>query len=94
MPKKRTARGAGGKGGAGQRDGRWKNLDVLIRGNGDVTLGRVGPVPCAAVAADGDQMLAALVRRPRESFEELFDRLDAALQRRWDDDVFVDEING
>jgi hypothetical protein len=74
--------------------GRWKNLDHLIRGNGDVTLGHVGPIRCAAVAADGDQMLAALVRRPRESFEELLDRLDAALPKRWDDEIYIDEING
>jgi hypothetical protein len=73
---------------------RWKNVDHLIRGNGDVTLGRVGPVRCAAIAADGDQMLAALVRRPRETFEALLDRLDAALQKRWDNDVCIDEING
>ncbi len=33
-------------------------------------------------------------RRRHESFEELRDRLDAALRKRWDDDVFVDEING
>jgi hypothetical protein len=31
---------------------RWKNLDFLIRGHGDITLGRVGPVPSAAIAAD------------------------------------------
>ena len=73
---------------------RWKNVYHLIRGNGDVTLGRVGPIRCAAIAADGDQMLAALVRRPRESFEELLDRLDAALQKRWNDEIYIDEING
>jgi hypothetical protein len=49
---------------------------------------------CAATAADGDQMLAGLVRRPGESFEELLDRLDSALQSRWDNDVLIDEING
>jgi len=39
-------------------------------------------------------MLAALVRRPRESFEELLDRLDAALQKCWNDEIYIDEING
>jgi hypothetical protein len=34
------------------------------------------------------------VRRPRESFEEFLDRLDAALRKRLEEDVFVDEING
>ena len=72
---------------------RWKNVDFIIRGNGDVTIGRVGPIRCAAVAADGDQMLAALVRRPRESLEDLLTRLDAALERAWEEQEFVDEIN-
>jgi hypothetical protein len=72
---------------------RWKNIDSLIRSDGKLTLGRVGPVACAAIAADGSQMLVALVRRPRESFEQLLDRLDAALRKCWDDDVRIDEIN-
>ena len=72
---------------------RWKNVDSLIRSDGELTLGRVGPVACAAIAADGSQMLVALVRRPRESFEQLLDRLDAALGKCWDDDVRIDEIN-
>ena len=59
-----------------------------------MALGRVGPVRSAAVASDGDQMLAALVRRPRESLEELLTRLDEALERRWEDEELVDEING
>lgn len=94
MAKKRTRRRTGDEGNATQKGGRWKTLEFLIRGNGDLTIGRVGPISCAATAADGDQMLAALVRRPRESFEQLLDRLDAALTRRWDDDVLIDEING
>ena len=73
---------------------RWKNLDFLIRGHGDVTLGSVGPVRSAAVAADGDQMLAALVRRPGESLEDLLTRLDEALERNWENEEFIDEING
>ncbi len=94
MAKKRTGRRVGGSDGRSQKGGRWKNLDSLIRGNGDITLGRVGPVHCAATAADGDQMLVALVRRPHETFEELLDRLDTALWKRWEEDVFIDEING
>jgi hypothetical protein len=94
MARKRRARHVPGAVGACQTGGRWGNLDFLIQGNGDITLGRVGPIDCAATAADGDQMLVALVRRPRESLEQLLDRLEAALQKRWDDDVFIDEING
>jgi hypothetical protein len=57
------------------------------------TWARVGPVACAAITADGSQMLVALIRCPRESFEQLLDRLDAALRKYWDDDVRIDEIN-
>lgn len=73
---------------------RWPNIDFLVRGHGDVTLGRVGPVHCAAVAANGDQMIAALVRRRSESLEDLLTRLEAAIESAWEDDVFIDEING
>jgi hypothetical protein len=73
---------------------RWTNIDTLVKDNGDITIGRVGPVRCAAVASDGDQMLAALVRRSRESLEDLLARLDAAIGDAWENDVFVDEING
>ena len=77
-----------------QSTARWPNIDTLVKGSGDVTIGRVGPIRCAAVASDGDQMLAALVRRPKESLEELLARLDAAIGDAWENDVFADEING
>ena len=71
-----------------------KNIEFLIDGHGDLTLGRVGPIHCAAIACDGDQQLAALVRGKRESFEALLLRLDAAFGKAWEDEVRVDEING
>ena len=73
---------------------RWGNIEYLVEGNGDITVGRIGPIQCAATAADDHQMVAALVCRDGESFEELLDRLDAALARFWEDDVLTDEING
>lgn len=73
---------------------RWRNINQLINGAGDITIGRIGPVRCAAVAADEDQQLAALVRGSRESFENLLSRLDAAIEKAWEEDAFVDEING
>jgi hypothetical protein len=65
-----------------------------VKGGGDVTIGRIGPVRCAAAAADGDQSLAMLVRRPRESLGELLDRLDKAIGKAWDEEEYIDEING
>ena len=41
---------------------RFKNIGALVKGKGDITTGRIGPVRCAAVAGDGDQQLAMLVR--------------------------------
>jgi len=71
-----------------------KNLEFLLDGHGEVTLGRVGPVRCAAVACDEDQQLAALVRDRGESMEALLVRLDAAVGKALEDEEFVDEING
>ena len=71
-----------------------KNVEALIDGHGEITVGSVGPIRCAAIAADDDQMLAALVRRPGESLLQLLERLDAALRQAWEDGEFVDEING
>ena len=53
-----------------------ENIDDLIDGNGQVTLGAIGPVQCAAVATDGTQALAMLVRRDGESLAALLRRLD------------------
>lgn len=71
-----------------------RNIDELIQDRGEVTLGRVGPIPCAAIATEGQQPLAMLVRRRRESLAALLERLDEAIGRAWDDEEFVDEING
>jgi len=70
-----------------------ENIDFLINGNGEVTLGRCGPTRCAATAADDDQCLAMLARRPGESLMELLQRLDAAIEDAYDRDIFADEIN-
>ena len=73
--------------------GAFENIEFLIDGNGDITIGAVGPVRCAATAADEDQCLAMLVRRPGESLSELLQRLDAAIADAYENNVFVDEIN-
>ena len=78
----------------GPKTTRFKNIDELVRGNGDITIGRIGPVRCGAVAADGDQQPAMLVRRPRESLDELLDRLDTAIGKAWNEEEYIDEING
>lgn len=73
---------------------RFKNIDALVKAGGEVTIGRIGPVRYGATAADEDQSLAMLERRPGESLEELLDRLDRAIVKAWDEEEYIDEING
>jgi hypothetical protein len=72
---------------------RWEHLDFLVNGEGDVTLGRVGPIRCVAAASDRHNALAMLVRRRGESLEELLTRLDEAVRLAVEEDVFSDEVN-
>ncbi|HEY5308735.1 MAG TPA: hypothetical protein VIK97_09525 [Casimicrobiaceae bacterium] len=69
------------------------NIEFLSDGNGDITIGRVGPIPCVASAADEDQCLAMLVRRPGESLMDLLQRLDAAIGDACENNVYIDEVN-
>jgi len=69
------------------------NIEFLINGNGEITIGAIASIPCAATAADEDQCLAMLVRRDSETFEQLLIRLDRALEIAADDEAFIDEIN-
>lgn len=70
-----------------------KNIEELVDNNGEITIGRVGPVSCGAAACDEADCLAMLVRRPNESLEDLLVRLDSAIEDAIEHDVFVDEIN-
>jgi len=78
----------------GAHDMKLDNIDDLIDGHGEITLGVIGPVRCAAVATDGTQALAMLVRRDGESLGALLRRLDKAIEDAREREVFVDEING
>jgi len=69
------------------------NIEFLIDGNGDITIGRVGSIRCVATAADEDQCLAMLVRRPGESLPDLLRRLDAAIADAYENEKFTDEVN-
>ena len=60
----------------------------------EIKLGPVGSVGCAAIASDEATCLAMLVRGRDESFMELLERLDQAIEDAIENDVFVDEING
>lgn len=72
---------------------RFPNIEWLITGSGDITLGRMKPIGCVATAADEDICYAMLVRRPSESLLELLQRLDEAIALASEDLVPVDEVN-
>ncbi len=69
------------------------NIEFLIDGNGEITIGRVGPAHCAATACNDHQALAMLVRRDDESLQQLLVRLETAIEMAVDEEIFIDEIN-
>ncbi len=71
----------------------WKHLETLMNGEGDITIGRVGPIRCVATASDGYNTLAMLVRRGAESLEQLLMRLDDAVRQAVEEEIVTDEIN-
>lgn len=60
---------------------------------GEITLGEMYPVGCVAVAADGHNSLAMLRRRDGETLAQLLIRLDQAIGKALEQDIFTDEIN-
>jgi hypothetical protein len=67
--------------------------EFVIHGDGQISIASIGPVRCAAIASNEHNMLAALMRRPDETLQQLLERLDHAVQLARDEDVFTDEIN-
>ena len=70
-----------------------KNIEALIEDGGDITIGKLGVIDCAATAADGHNALAMLVRRDGETISALLKRLDKAIGRYYETDEPTDEIN-
>ena len=71
-----------------------KNIGALIADGGDITIGAIYPIECAATAADNHNTVAMLVRRENETLNALLKRLDKAIGKFYDNDEIVDEING
>jgi hypothetical protein len=60
---------------------------------GEISVGTLEPVGCVAVAADGHNSLAMLVRRKDETLAQLLIRLDLAIGLANTEDIFTDEVN-
>jgi hypothetical protein len=71
----------------------WPHLQALIEGGGSISIGRIDPIPCAAVASDEHGMYAALLRRDDEGLIDLLNRLDIALDAAFAHKIYTDEIN-
>lgn len=69
------------------------NIEALVDGEGQITIGAIYPIRCVAVANDGHNSLAMLVRRDGETLVQLLIRLDAAIAKAYDEDKFIDEVN-
>lgn len=72
----------------------WPHIEDLIDSDGTITVGRVAPIDCAAIASDESTMLAALVRNKDESLLDLLQRLDEAIRMAVEEEHYTDEING
>jgi hypothetical protein len=70
-----------------------KNIEALIADGGDITIGAIYPIECAATAADNHNTVAMLVRRENETLNALLKRLDKAIGKFYDNEEIVDEIN-
>lgn len=70
-----------------------QNIVALIDSGGQISIGGIHPIPCAAIANDDHQALAMLQRRRGESLHELLIRLDSAIATAWNEERLIDEIN-
>ena len=68
------------------------NVAELIK-DGEITIGVLRPIGCVAMASDGHNTLAMLVRQKGETLAQLLTRLDLAIATAFTEDIFTDEIN-
>ena len=68
------------------------NISELIA-DGEITVGELYSVGCVATATDGHNSLAMLKRRRSETLLQLLTRLDQAIAKAFNEDIFTDEIN-
>lgn len=60
---------------------------------GEITVGNKYPIGGVAVASDEHNALAMLVRHDGETLAQLLTRLDHAVGKALDEDIYTDEIN-
>ena len=90
---KRSRRRTAPSGVAGQNQPPLANIAALIEDGGQITIGALHPIECAAIANDDQDCLAMLQRKPGETLPQLLERLDAAIATARTTGDFTDEIN-
>ena len=71
----------------------WPSITHLLDTGGQITLGQIFPIDCAITAGYEHNTLVMLQRREGETLPQMLDRLDASIERAWDNDEPIDEIN-
>ncbi len=69
------------------------NIAAFIDEGGQITIGALRPIKCAAIANDHHDCRAMLQRKPTETLQQLLERLDAAIDRARTTGELTDEIN-
>ena len=69
------------------------NIEAIVTGGGDITLGAAAGIECVATACDEAQCLAMLVKRDEETLGQLLQRLDRAIEEAQDNACMIDEVN-
>jgi hypothetical protein len=70
-----------------------RNIAALIDDGGNISIGAVDPIDCAATAADHHNTLVMLARRDGETLAALLKRLDKSLGRYYETGETIDEVN-
>ena len=69
-----------------------RNIEALIEDGGDVSLGREDDYPFVAIATEGDDVVAMLVRKEGETLTALLRRLDRAVGKYFENGQVIDEV--
>jgi hypothetical protein len=68
------------------------NLDALIP-DGQITIGKILPIGNVAIATMGQQTIAMLRQRPGDALLDVLQRLDEAVKKAIETNIYTDEIN-
>ena len=71
----------------------WPNLQDLIDCDGEITIGYVRPVGGVASATKREQVYAMLRVANHQPLPDILDRLDAAVARAIEDEIYTEAIN-